>query len=69
VPLRSWLRNQLRASVDDALSETTIRKRGIFDPAGVRQLMELDRHGKIDATYSIFSLMCIETWCRKFVDA
>jgi asparagine synthase (glutamine-hydrolysing) len=68
VPLRSWLKNQLRESVDDALSEATLRKRGIFDPAGVRRLLEMDRKGTIDATYSIFSLMCIETWCRKFVD-
>lgn len=68
VPLRSWLQGQLRDYVDDTLSETTLRRRGLFDPAGVRNLLELDRAGGIDATYSIFALMCVEVWCRRFVD-
>jgi asparagine synthase (glutamine-hydrolysing) len=68
VPLRSWLQKELRAEVDEILSEATIRRRGLFDPAGVRQLLERDRSGKIDATYAIFALMCVEIWCRKFVD-
>jgi asparagine synthase (glutamine-hydrolysing) len=68
VPLRSWLQGQLRDYVDDTLSESTLRRRGLFDPAGVRNLLQLDRGGRIDATYSIFALMCVEVWCRRFVD-
>ena len=41
---------------------------GLFDPAGVWRLIELDRAHRYDASYTIFSLMCIELWCRMFVD-
>jgi len=27
-----------------------------------------DKAGRIDATYSIFGLICIEMWCRRFID-
>lgn len=67
-PLRGWLRGPLRPLVDDVLSDTAIEKRGLFDPAGVRRLVALDRAGRIDAAYAIFALICIELWCRMFVD-
>lgn len=68
VPLRHWLKHELKTQVDDTLSDSVLRRRGIFNPAGVRRLIELDREGRLDASYPIFALMCIETWCRRFVD-
>jgi len=67
-PLRNWLRGDLRDLVDDVLSEEAIVGRGLFDPAGVRRMIELDRARRFDGSYTIFSMMCIELWCRMFVD-
>lgn len=67
-PLRAWLRKDLREVVDDVLSERSLASRGLFNPAGVRELIRLDREGRLDAAYSIFSMVCIELWCRMFVD-
>ena len=67
-PLRRWLSVELRERVEDALSERSVRERGLFDPAAVRRLINLDRSGRVDGSYTIFSLMCIELWCRIFVD-
>ena len=67
-PLRQWLRGPLRPVVDDVLSETTLTARGLFDPAGVARLVRDDRDGRVDAAYTIFSLLCIELWCRMFLD-
>jgi asparagine synthase (glutamine-hydrolysing) len=53
--------------VDDVLSEETLRRRGLFDPEAVRRLVALDRAGRVDGSYTIFSLLCIETWCRLFL--
>ncbi len=69
VPLRQWMSNALRPLVDDVLSERSVASRGIFAPAAVRRLIDLDRRGAIDAAYPILSLACIELWCRTFVDA
>lgn len=67
-PLPAWLRGELRPRVEDTLSEVSLRSRGLFDPPAVRKLLELDRAGRVEGTYTIFSLVCIETWCRLFVD-
>jgi asparagine synthase (glutamine-hydrolysing) len=67
-PLRSWLRNELKPVVNEVLSEKSLKNRGLFSPKGVNILLENDRRGRIDGTYSIFSLICIELWCRIFFD-
>jgi asparagine synthase (glutamine-hydrolysing) len=68
-PLRRWLRVELRELVEDVLSHDSIARRGLFDPGAVRRLIELDRAGKVDGSYTVFSLICTELWCRMFVDA
>ena len=67
-PLRNWLRSELAPLVDELLSDEAIARRGLFDPRGVRTLVGADRGRRMDASYTIFSMMCIELWCRMFVD-
>jgi asparagine synthase (glutamine-hydrolysing) len=67
-PLRRWLRHELRAFVEDTLEPATLRNRGFFEPGAVARLLELNRKGVIDGSYTIFALMCFELWCRRFVD-
>jgi asparagine synthase (glutamine-hydrolysing) len=68
VPLRRWLRQELRLMVEDTLNESSLRRRGIFEPVAVRRLIELDAEGRLDGSYTIFALMCIELWFRHFID-
>lgn len=68
VPLRRWLRNELRPMVQDTLNEASLRNRGIFDPSAVQRLIQLDAEGRLDGAYTIFALVCIELWFRQFVD-
>jgi len=67
-PLRQWLRSDMRPLVEDVLSTQSLERRGLFDPVGVKQLIADDRSRRIDATYTIFSMICIELWCRMFID-
>ncbi|MFC1462231.1 asparagine synthase (glutamine-hydrolyzing) [Verrucomicrobiota bacterium] len=68
VPIRSWIRNELREMMQDTLSEGAIGRRGLFDAAAVSQLMEMHLNGRIDAGYPLFALACIEIWMRRFID-
>ena len=68
VPLRSWMRFELRGLMDDLLSEPSLRKRGVFNAISVQRMIKANDLGVIDASYTLLSLMCIEIWCRKFVD-
>jgi asparagine synthase (glutamine-hydrolysing) len=67
-PLRHWLRNELREWVGDILSSDTLRRRGLFDPKAVAALVADDRAGRVDSAYTILGLVCIEIWCREFMD-
>ncbi|MCX7177139.1 MAG: asparagine synthase (glutamine-hydrolyzing) [Proteobacteria bacterium] len=67
-PLRHWLRHELRDWVGDILSADTLRRRGLFDPKAVASLVADDQAGRADAAYTIFGLVCIEIWCREFMD-
>jgi asparagine synthase (glutamine-hydrolysing) len=68
-PLRRWLRKELRPLVEETLSESVLKRRGIFDPAAVQRLRRDDLAGRVDGTYTIFALMTLELWCRRFVSA
>ncbi len=67
-PLRRWMRGDLRGLMADVLSAKSLRQRGLFDPEAVQRLIQANDIGKIDASYTLFALMCIELWCRRFID-
>ena len=67
-PMRQWLHHELKAVVQEHLSDDAIRARGLFDAAGVRRLITMDKAETVDGSYTIFSLLCIEIWCRLFLD-
>jgi asparagine synthase (glutamine-hydrolysing) len=68
VPLRRWLRHELREVVEDLLSARSIAGRGLFDAATVARLREMDAAGRIDAAYPLLALCTMELWCRIFLD-
>ena len=68
-PLRDWLKNELHDYLEDLLGYSSLNARGLFDPERVRSLIINNNKGKIDASYTIFSLMCIEIWCRQHLDS
>lgn len=67
-PLRRWMRVELRELVADVLGAQSLRQRGLFDPMAVHRLIQANDQGKVDASYTLLSLMCIELWCRRFID-
>jgi len=67
-PLRRWLRVELRDWLFDTLSPQRIQLRGLFDPQAVHRLIAANAEGKIDASYTLLSLACIEIWCQHFID-
>ncbi len=67
-PLRRWMRGELSGLVEATLGEDSLRRRGIFDPIAIRKMVIDNSSGRIDASYTLLSAMCIEIWCRKFID-
>jgi len=67
-PLRRWMRVELRELLGDVLGESSLCNRGLFNPVAVQNLIRANDQGKVDASYTLLSLMCIELWCRHFID-
>ncbi len=67
-PVRKWIITDLQHMIEERLSYERLEKRGIFDSKKVWELIEANKAGKIDASYSIWSLLAIESWLTQFVD-
>jgi len=68
-PLDYWLANDLREMVDDLLSETNIRKRGLFRPEVVRRFVDEHGAGTEDWSMQIWQFLTLEHWMKVFLDA
>jgi asparagine synthase (glutamine-hydrolysing) len=68
VPLHRWLHKELRPIVADTLDPLTLKRRGFFNPRAVEDLVARDRAGAVDGSYTIFALICLELWCRRYID-
>jgi asparagine synthase (glutamine-hydrolysing) len=69
VPLRQWMAGPLAPWIQDQLSPSVIRHRGIFDPAAVQRLLKANASGQVDGSYTILSVAFIERWMQLFVDS
>ena len=68
VPLRRWMKEDLRELLGDLLSVDSLNKRGLFSGQAVQELISNNDNGKIDASYTLLSILCIEIWCRAYID-
>jgi len=68
VPLRRWIKDDLKELLGDFLSVDSLNKRGLFSAQSVQKLISDNHNGKIDASYTLLSLLCIEIWCRAYID-
>ncbi len=67
-PIRSWLRGPLKPMIDDLLSEETIRRRGLFQPAAVQKIISANQSGQEDFNLQVFQLLTLELWQQQFLD-
>jgi asparagine synthase (glutamine-hydrolysing) len=67
-PVRSWLVGELAPLIEDLLSEQTLRHRGFVDPSVVAGLRADNLAGVADNSLQLYALLCLELWCRTFLD-
>jgi asparagine synthase (glutamine-hydrolysing) len=68
-PVDYWLAHELKPMVDDLLSESRVKKRGIFQPDAVRSLVRQHRSGVQDWSMQIWQLLTLEIWMKQFIDS
>jgi asparagine synthase (glutamine-hydrolysing) len=67
-PVDYWLANDLRPMVDDLLSESQVRSRGLLRPESVHKFVKEHRHGAQDWSMQIWQFLTLELWMQTFVD-
>ena len=68
-PSDHWLATDLREMVDDLLSESRIRDRGLFDAGVVKRIVSSHRSGSGEWAAQIWQLLTLEVWMQTFMDS
>jgi asparagine synthase (glutamine-hydrolysing) len=68
VPLRKWIKDDLREMIGDLLSPSTVRRRGLFCWEAVERLRRDVEQGSGDRAYVLWALMTLELWQQTFLD-
>jgi asparagine synthase (glutamine-hydrolysing) len=67
IPLGRWFRGQLGPYVRDLLLSPGSLQRGIFNPAYIQHLIDLNDRGR-PMDLQLWTLITFELWCRRFMD-
>jgi asparagine synthase (glutamine-hydrolysing) len=67
-PVREWITKDMDETIQNYLSKENVEKRGIFNHTEIQKLIEANKQGKVDASYTIWALLSIESWMRQFID-
>ncbi|MEJ0034110.1 MAG: asparagine synthase (glutamine-hydrolyzing) [Bacteroidota bacterium] len=67
-PVRKWVVEDLQGMINERLSKERINARGIFNAEKVQELIHQNQAQTIDASYSVWALLAIESWLEQFVD-
>lgn len=62
IPMKNWLRQELRPLMEEYLSESRIRKEGLFNAPYIKKLKEEHLKGTANHAHRLWSLMVFEIW-------
>lgn len=64
IPIGSWLRGPLREWAEDLLSEDSLKKTGILDPAMIRPIWAEHLDGKRDWNARLWPILMLQSWLQ-----
>jgi asparagine synthase (glutamine-hydrolysing) len=68
LPIGAWLRDELQPWCRDVLAPEHLARRGLFEPAAVRRLLDAHMSGRANAAHQLYALVVFELWCRDYLD-
>ncbi len=67
IPMKNWLRAELRPMMVDLLSAERLRRQGWFEPAYVERLMAEHLLGRANHSHQLWPLMVFQLWCDRYL--
>ncbi len=65
-PIRTWIRSGFAERMEHDFNKESLLNQGLFNPEAIQQLIADNRASRLDAAYSVFALMAIQSWLRQF---
>lgn len=62
IPIKNWIRNELKPMMTDLLDETRIRQQGFFKPEYVTGIMDEHIKGAENHSHKLWALMVFQQW-------
>lgn len=62
VPVRQWMRRELRPLVEETLAEEKLRRQGVFNVTFVRRMLDEHSSGQADHRKGLWGLLCFQLW-------
>jgi asparagine synthase (glutamine-hydrolysing) len=66
IPMKSWLRQELRPLMRDLLSPAEVKRQGYFDGAEIERLMIEHDAGRENHSHRLWALMVFQLWSRLY---
>ncbi|MCX7972928.1 MAG: asparagine synthase (glutamine-hydrolyzing) [Candidatus Aminicenantes bacterium] len=67
IPIKLWLRQELRSLLLDELNEEKIRREGLFSPQVVKKLIDDHLAGRKNYSHQLWTLLVFEMWQEKYL--
>lgn len=68
IPIKNWLRRELKDLLLANLSSDQVKKRGYFQPAQVGRLISEHLGGRSNHSHKLWPLLVLELWQKRFID-
>jgi asparagine synthase (glutamine-hydrolysing) len=67
IPVAKWLRQEFKPLVDELLSESFVKRQGIFEWNYIKRLLEEHEAERFDRRKQLWTLFQFQWWWRKFM--
>ncbi len=67
IPMKNWLKRELRPLMEDLLSEERIRRQGLFRWKTVDRYLKEHLAGQANHAHKLFPLMVFSRWTEEFL--
>ena len=67
IPIKHWLKRELRELMLDNLSEKRIRQGGFFNPGPVRKMIAAHLAGRKNFSHQLWALLVFEIWKERYL--
>jgi asparagine synthase (glutamine-hydrolysing) len=68
VPIGHWFRNRMQGFLRETLLSEKASRRGLFDAATVKRLVEQHTRGERNHEHQLWTLLMLELWFQRFID-